>query len=99
MPIRHPLFEPRPIRTIYALRNAEGRYLAELEPGFGPKFVDSPVEALRSHMAWLTQEVAIARRKTFRANSKLCPDLVVTSARVRLTPEGWELAPEEGYCR
>ena len=90
MPLRHPLFEPRPIRTIYVLRDAEGRYLADLKPGFDPEFVDSPVEALRSQMAWLTQEVAIARRKAFLASSKLCPDLVVASARVQLTPLGWQ---------
>jgi hypothetical protein len=87
-----PGFGVYPRRTVYVLKDAEGHCLLELKPGFGPSFTPDPVTALKHRMAWLTQEVAIARLRAYSASSKKCPPLTVSPVEMQLTSLGWQVA-------
>ena len=91
-------YQPRPIRKIYLFTNESGQFVACADDG-KLTFVDSPLQAVKCHHAWLTREVAERKLKNAVTMIRDCPLLKVTHAYVRLGPMGWMMASEEGYRR
>lgn len=97
-PIAATNYLPRPIRKIHLLMNEAGHFLSDTENGIA-SFTDCPLAAIKTHMAWLTREVADRKLKVAKKEVRNCPPLKVAERYVRRGPSGWELASEADYRR